>query len=393
MRIPIIGVVLAGFVTLPVHARAQTKLTLVPSVAVSAISDDNIFSTASPSADQTTLVSPGVQGGIETPRAALLAAYSIDMLRSADFAALNDLEARRHGMVDAAFRDTPRLALDAYGRYDRTDEAGALNFETGVLLPRAPATRWELGPSFAYKASPVVTINGQYTWVQESLAPVVATDEHVGRFLVSRQISARASVSAGYLGRRFVSDTGIDTSNAAIAGASYELRPFTMLTVQGGPRFSSTKGLEPELVASLTRRAPGRIAYSVDGWRGESIILGVIGPVEVTSATARLAVPVRRRIEVGGAAGVFQSDSLFQGDARVYHTQVVASWSPRPLYNIAASYAADFQRGDIRTALLNDSHIVRHVFLLQCTVAPRMSRTFGPTVPLGPLADPQRRHP
>jgi hypothetical protein len=393
MRIPIVGVLLTGIVTLPAHARAQTKLTLVPSVAVSAISDDNIFSTASPSADQTTLVSPGVQGSVETPRATLLAAYSIDMLRSADFAALNDLESRRHGTVDAAFRQSPRLALNAYGRYDRSDEVGALNFETGVLLPRARATRWESGPSFTYKATPLVTINGQYTWVQESLASVVATDEQVGRFLVSRQLSARASVSAGFLGRRFVSDMSTDTSNAPLAGASYELRPFTRLTVQGGPRFSSTKGLEPEVVASLTRRAPNRIAYSVDGWRGESIILGVIGPVEVTSATGRFAVPIRRRIEVGGAAGVFESDSLFQGDARVYHTQVVASWTPRAFYSIAASYATDFQHGDIRTALLNDSRIVRHVFLVQCTVAPRVSRTIESVGPIGPLAGPQRSHP
>ena len=154
-------------------------------------------------------------------------------------------------MLAAAFRQTPRLALDANGRYDRTDEAGELNFETGVLLPRTRAARWELGPSFTYKATPVVTIHGQYNWVQESLESGIATDEHVGRFVVSRQLSGRASIDAGYVGRRFINGDNAETSQAALAGATYGLGPFTTLTVQGGPRYSSARRMEPEIVASL----------------------------------------------------------------------------------------------------------------------------------------------
>ena len=150
------------------------------------------------------LISPTLLGAIETPRATLQGSYSIDMLRAADFSALNNLEARRHGMLDAAFRQTPRLVLDLNGHYDRTDEAGELNFETGILLPRTRAARWELGPSFTYKASPVVTVHGQYNWVQESLEGGIGTDEHVGRIVVSRQLSGRASIDAGYVSRHFV---------------------------------------------------------------------------------------------------------------------------------------------------------------------------------------------
>jgi len=353
---------------------------------VSAISDDNVFSTATRSADQRTLVSPGIQAALEMPRTALLGSYSFDMLRSADFSALNNLEARRHGMFDAAFHQTPRLALDLNGHYDRTDEAGELNFETGVLLPRRRATRWELGPSFTYRTSPVVTLHGQYTWVQESLEHTMQADEHVGRFLVSRQLSERASMSGGYIGRHFINGDDTQTSHAALAGASYALGPFTMLTVQGGPRRASSSRLEPEVVASLGRRAPGLIAYAINYWRGESIILGVLGPVEVTSATGRFSVPVRRNVEVGTAAGLFKSESLVQGQARVYHSEVVASWSPRPFYVIATSYGADFQHGDIRTSLLNDRDIVRHVFLVELTVAPRVTRLFKRPGRPGPLA-------
>jgi hypothetical protein len=381
MRIHVIGVLLAGAAALTADARAQTKLTLAPSVSVSAISDDNIFTTAARSADQTTLISPALLSAIETPRATLRGSYSIDMLRSADFSALNNIEARRHGMLGAGFRQTPRLALDLNGHYDRTDEAGELNFETGILLPRTRAMRWELGPSFTYKATPVVTVHGQFNWVQESLEQSIVTDEHVGRVVVSRQLSPRASINGGYVGRRFINGDIGETSNAALAGATYGLGPFTTLTLQGGPRYSSARRMEPEIVASLGRRAPNIIRYALDYWRGESIVLGVLGPVEVMSATGRFFVPLRRNVEIGTAAGVFDSESLFQGEARVYHAEVVASWRPKPLYAIAASYGADFQHGDIRTSLLNDRDIVRHVFRVELTVAPGLSRTILPAGP------------
>jgi hypothetical protein len=196
MRIHIIGSLLAGAAALTADALAQTKLTLAPSVSVSAISDDNIFTTAARSTDQTALISPALLSAIETPRAVLRGSYSIDMLRSADFSALNNLEARRHGMLGAAFRQTPRLALNLNGHYDRSDEAGELNFETAILLPRTRATRWELGPSFTYKATPVVTVQGQFNWVQESLERGIVTDEHVGRFCDARG-AGRTSLFVG----------------------------------------------------------------------------------------------------------------------------------------------------------------------------------------------------
>jgi len=381
LRIPTIGVLLAGAAVLPADARAQANLTLAPSVSMSARSDDNIFVTEARTTDQTVLISPALLGTIETPRVRLLGSYSIDMLRAADFSELNSLDARRHGVLGAAFRQTPRLVMNLNGRYDRTDDAGELNFETGILLPRTPGARWELGPSFTYKATPVVTVHGQYTWVRESVGSSITTVEHASRFVVSRQLSGRASIDAGYVGRRFNSADNSETSHAALAGATYALGPFTMLSVQGGPRYSSARRMEPEIAASVGRRTPDIIGYAFDYWRGESIVLGVLGPVEVTSTAGRFSVPLRRHVEIGTAAGVFNSESLVQGRARVYHAEAIASWRPKALYSVTASYGADFQHGDIRTSLLNDHDIVRHVFLVELTVAPRLSRIIPPAGP------------
>jgi len=379
-------VTFAAVLATSVAARAQTQLSVAPSVSVSSVSDDNVFTTAMRSADYLTLLTPGVEGTVKSTRASLLGFYSFDMLRAADFSALNNFEARRHALFDASYRETARLSTELNGRYDRSDEAGDLNFETALLLPRTRATRWELAPSFSYRANSVMTVQGQYDWVQESLESVMVEDEHVGRFFVSRQLSQRASIGAGYVGRVFVDDAGTQTSNAAIVGPTYELAPFTMLTIQAGPRQSSKTGLEPEVVASLVRRAPNLFGYAVDYWRGEAIVLGVLGPVEATSATARAIWPVRRDVAIEAGTGYFKSDSLFQGHAHTYHAKAVVSWQLKPFYTIAGSYATDFQHGDIRTSLLNGQNLVRNVFQVSLTIAPRSHVTIRRPTPVEPLS-------
>src|SRR5262249_59403224 len=67
MRTLSIGGVLAAALTLPVAARAQTKVTLVPSASVSVLSDDNVYLAATRSADQMTIITPGVQTMFENP--------------------------------------------------------------------------------------------------------------------------------------------------------------------------------------------------------------------------------------------------------------------------------------------------------------------------------------
>lgn len=390
VRILIVGLALAVDIVFPSVVRAQTNLTFVPSLSVSTLSDDNIFTTATRSADQMTLLSPSVQGMVDSPRTNILSSYSFDMQHAADHPVLNNFEARRHGMLDSHFRTSSRMTLGFGSHYDRSDEAGELNFETGFLLERRTATRWEVTPSFTYQTTPVVTVRGQYDWVRENLADLMTANEHVARFNVSRQVSPLTSFSIGYLGRHFVNGDETQTSHAALFGWSRELAPLTMLTLQAGPRLSSRGQLAPEIVASVARRAPDIIGFAFDYWRGESIILGVLGPVELQSGTGRFTWPLRHNVEVGTAAGLFNSVSLVQGQARVYHGEVVASWSPWPYYTIAASYGADFQHGDIRTSLLSDRNVMRHVFLVKVTVAPRLIRSIQPTGPVEPLAGPSK---
>src|SRR5439155_16436630 len=168
-----------------------------------------------------------------------------------------------------------------------------------------------------------------------------------------RQWSSRTIFSVGYLGRHFINGEETETSHAALFGWSRALEPFTTLTIQAGPRLSSKGQLAPEIIASLGRRGPNLFGYAFDYWRGESIILGVLGPVELQSATGKFSWPIRRNVEVGASAGMLDSVSLTQTEARTYHAEVVASWTPWTYGTLAASYAADFQHGDLRTIFLS----------------------------------------
>src|SRR5262249_3644890 len=156
-----------GAMTLASEARAQSGITLVPALSVSSVYDDNLLARAG-SGDQTTLLTPSVEGSLDTPNVKLLGLYSFDMQRSFDHPALNDVEARRHAMLSGAFRSTPKLTLIAEGNYDRTDNAGELIFLSGLLLEPRPAWRVGLGPGVvAYQTSPLTTLTGQYAWTSE----------------------------------------------------------------------------------------------------------------------------------------------------------------------------------------------------------------------------------
>jgi hypothetical protein len=404
----------------PSMAAAQAKVTMTPSISVGSLYDNNLFFKAVGSGDQMTLITPGIQISYETAVKMLMGEYSFDMQRSIDHPALDNLQARRHGMLDTRFQLMPRFTVGFGGRYDRTDTAGELNYYTGVLIDRRTAERLDGGPTFSFRATPKVTLSGLYNWTSETVDQSVGGNEEVARLALMRQFTPRSTFGVGGLARRFDSASQsivpnglptyttngvVDTlsdglavaaggrfmSEAALLMWTWEAAPATMLNVQAGPRYTSARDrFVPEIAVSLARKAANILNFGADYWRGESIILGVLGPVEVNSGTGHVTWPIRPNLELGVHGGVFDSQTLSQGRARVYHTEVVASWTVKGPFTIATSYGADFQRGDVRSSLLSDKQVTRQVILLRVTAAPHVSRTFQPDDPLQPLGTPSK---
>jgi hypothetical protein len=156
-----IGAIVVCVCLAPCRAIAQSSATFTPSLSIGSVYDDNLFARTVGSGDQMTLVSPGIEASFENPRAAFLGFYTFDMQRSFDHPGLNELEARRHALIDSHYRRSEQLSFALIGRYDLTQTAGDLSFNTGLLFDRHQAVRWELNPSFAYQFRPRTSINAR----------------------------------------------------------------------------------------------------------------------------------------------------------------------------------------------------------------------------------------
>ena len=77
------------------HSTAQTRKSIVPSLSVAHVYDDNLFADVEGSAGQIWQIRPSIEGSWEGPRLTFLSLYSFDMLRS-NHGDLNTFDARRH---------------------------------------------------------------------------------------------------------------------------------------------------------------------------------------------------------------------------------------------------------------------------------------------------------
>jgi hypothetical protein len=362
-----------------VDAGAQARMELVPSASFSTAYDGNIFTTHDGRGDAMMLVTPALEARYESPTTLLRGIYTFDMQRAVGFSTLNSLDARRHALVDTAFQLTPQFNVSLVGRYDESDRPSDLLFDTSVLLGRERARRYQVTPAIAVRVRPKTTITAQYDITKEALGGDMGGDMNIARLGVAHVRSPRDAWSLNYLGRTFANDADMfhpattEHSHALLAGYTRAIGVGTDVNVQAGPRTSSYGNRKPEVLANFTRRIrAGR--YGLDYWQGETIILGIRGPVDIHSFTFKSSWPIRRRFELGAHAGAFKSDTLFQGRARVFHPELVASYIPGRRYIVSASYGVDFQKGDVRSQLLSDKEIVRHVLLVRITFAPRLSR-------------------
>jgi hypothetical protein len=364
----------------PSNAWAQSNATFVPSLSVSTVYDDNLFASTRGDVGVMSHLRPAFEMNYESPKLTFLSFGSFDMQRS-NHSSLNTLDARRHGQFDLHYQGTPATIFGFAMRYDRTETPGEINIDSGFLGPRRTAERLEANPSILFRVRPRTSIALSYNGTTESLIDDIRGTLHVARAGVTRQTSTRDEVTVSYLGRTFYDVIGTDTSHAALLGWTRELAYATRLTLQGGPRVSSyTRGIRPEFSAGLTRRT-GILRTALDYWHGETIVLGIRGPVAVDSATARLIWTLVPRFELGTHFGVSDSTTLDDENLRVYRVNIVGSWTPHGgPYTLATTYGADFQQGIIRrTILTTDDEVLRHTVRITLTIAPRYSRAFRPT--------------
>jgi hypothetical protein len=371
MRLAIL-VALVTLTALSPAVLAQSRFEFVPSLSITGVYDDNLDAETDGSAGKMLQFRPNVEANYESPRLTFLSLYSQDMLRS-NFSTLNTVDARRHAFVDMTLRSSALTTFGVEGRYDRSETPGEIELDTGILGARQTAQRWQLSPTLVRRLSPRSVITAGYDLTRENELDLPSGTLHQARFALSREATSRSAVVGTYLARYFVDPAGRSTSHSVLGGWTREMAPHTHVSLYAGPRVTSYRsGIKPEISASLRRDTSG-IDVRADYWHGETIILGIEGPVAVDSGSFRITWPFRSRWEFGTHLGATDIETLDFREARVYRSTLIGSWTSRGMYSISASYGVDYQQGDIRRRL--DGNVLRHVFRVSFTVAPRLFRS------------------
>ena len=361
----------------------QSRIEAVPSVTVGSIYDDNLFAQVQGDAGHMLTVRPGLSTAVDTPRLTLLSLFTFDSQHS-NHADLTMVDARRHADANMHYRSTDATTIGLMAQYDRTETPGEINLGTGILSDRRQAHRWEVSPNFAHRVRPHTSVTGSYDWTAESLVDNGTGRMQVTRAGLSQIANARSTLSGMVQERHFADPTdarnGSD-SFALLAGWDHQFSPAGRVSIQAGPRVSSYRGLEPEVSAGITHATP-RLGVAADYSHGETIVLGIRGPVTLNGGGARVTWPLRRTMEISSHSAVTAINTLDQHQLTSYRQTLIASWSPGGLYTFNGSYGVDYQQGNIRHNVFTDAAVMRHVFGVSVTVAPRYSHSIkGPDDP------------
>jgi hypothetical protein len=357
-------------------AAAQSHIEAVPSVTIGTIYDDNVFAQEQGDAGQVLMVRPGLGTAIDTPRLSLSSLFTFDSQRS-NHRDLTMIDARRHADAVLTYRTTPMTTLGLMAQYDRTSTPGEINLGTGILSERRQAQRWEASPNFAHRFRQHTNIAGSYDYIAESLVDNGTGRMQTARVGLSQILSAKSSAAGWVVARHFADPTDATNGSDSVAvlgGWDRQFSPATHLSFQAGPRVSSYRGLQPEISASISRKTP-RLASALEYYHTETIVLGIRGPVVLNGGGALVTWPFRPRMELSSHSAVSAIDTLDQHRLTSYRQTFIASWSPGGFYTFNASYGVDYQQGNIRRNVFTDADVIRQIFGVSVSVAPRYSRS------------------
>jgi hypothetical protein len=346
---------------------AQGGFHATPSVGVSQQYDSNLFATPiEPEADFITRTSMGLELERGTPLWTATGRYVHDMERFAGHHELSSVAARQRGTVALRYRPSLRTSWAADAEIWRTGTPSELNEATGLTVSRASAQRALAHSSVTRRISPVTSGTIDYTVTQDHLAGRTSATTHDAVAVIERHRSSRETVTFRYRFREFMfapaspALTFASTSHALTAGFSRAMNRHLQLTVEGGPRVTSTT---PAADVSASLRYHGVPDLSVSYARSQATVIGLSGAADVQSVSAAVEWPLWSSMRVQLAPGVFRSEL---GNARA-DACIVALDLIRPVVHdmtVDVSFSSNFQRGGLNAGLSNPS-INRQVLLVR----------------------------
>ncbi len=355
-------------VLLHTEVMAQYRASFDPSMQVSMVNDDNLFSSAeTPARDVIQRFSPALALRLNSPLWSVVSSYSFDNDRFASNSNLSNRRARQRAEINADYQPAPRLKLGLEGAYADTDTPAELNVETGLAAARVRAKLFSFRPSVRFTISPRLTAHAFYLSTHTKLTDGHAIGSRFQTLGLDHRVTPRDLFMLDYEQGSYVFDavgTTNTTTNTYVlqGGWAHDLDSRTRLTFHAGPRVTDHSAAA-ELSASLTR-AWATSSIDIGASQTQAAAIGSVGVLEARSLSARFTYAPSRSLTAYAAPAVVRSvrDDLH---ATVYRIGLGAHYAITALIGLDVAYTHDSQHGaiDRLRELSNFSHRVLSVSL------------------------------
>ena len=328
--------------------RADHRFTIVPSLEMTEVSDDNLnFSPDQPLSDQIRRVTPALDLRFESPRWSVRSAYSLDSERFPRHSALDNNRARERAGVSVQYRTAPRLTLSTDSDFLDTNTAADLNADTGLAASRVRGRRLSVSPSARFRISPTLTATASASSVRMDVVNGNSQRSQVQTVELERRVTARDAFSLTYEHSHLVFEGLIsDTLNThtLLAGWTRDLGVHDRFSFHVGPRVSGGSR-SADVAASLTHMWRSS-SIAISAQRNQTTVIGYAGAVDAESAIAKFTLSPNRHLSAYAAPAIFRS-THGQLQGTVYRMAAGARYAVSPLLGVDVSYSRDTQNGAI----------------------------------------------
>ena len=346
MKIAVVAAVLA--IVLATDVRAEQRMTIVPSIEIFNVSDDNLnYSVTDPLTDQIRRITPSLQLRFDSPRWSSRFSGAIDSEQYATHSTLDDNMARQRAAMSILFHASPRATVAIDADYMNTNTLGDLNTDTGLAGSRIRARRFSASPSMSYRLSErvnlIVAASHNVTKAVNGFG--MRSDQQSLAF--DRRMSGRNTFGMTYIHGEVVF-AGIGTqptrTHALLGTWTRDLGARDRMILRAGPRLTDTT-YSADVAASLTHSFK-HSAIGIAIARNPSTVIGYAGVVETTSVQAMLSYNLGRNLTVFATPAAYRT-SREQLKGVVYRVSSGLRYTLTSFLQAEVTYNSDSQTGAI----------------------------------------------
>ena len=374
-----IAAALAAGLLVPSPAWAQAGWYVTPSVSLSEVYDDNLFSTPSnpPAGTQSKQGdfifrgTPGVIAGYESKPFTLLGNYAIRGEVYAEDSDLDTIPAMQLATLETRYLPNPLLTLSFLGGYLESEQASQLNSPTVETVTGTPATAlqgqrarsslYNLNPGVSYQIDQLTTVRDGYSFLHTQQVGATSGDTHSVIASLDRKITEQDTGDLAYTFRRFSftqpappppppQPDDVTNSHIVTVGWTRELTSLTRVILRGGPRFTGGS-VAPEAFGSISHKlARGVLEFSYQ--RTQTTAIGEAGPLNTESFTGTASYEPLQEMLATVALFLYRDSQEGTGTTNtdVYGTSLTVRYRISQWLSVLGSYEFSYQNGLLGTA-------------------------------------------